>query len=85
MDISQLPHSGVAPVLHCGSVFRDEELFSNLVAMPVPYERHVGCMAEWPEKREVCRVVARKPLEGEDERLDWEDLKVSYEYLAGLC
>ena len=85
MDISQLPHSGVAPVLHFGSVFRDEELFSNLVAMPVPYGPHVGCMAKWPEKREVCRVVARKPWEGEDERLDWEDLKVSYEYLAGLC
>ena len=85
VDVSQLPHAGVAPVLHFGSVFRDEDLYRNMVAMPMPYGVHVGCFAEWLEKSEVCGAVARKPWKEDDQRLDWEDLKVSYEYLAGLC
>ena len=83
VDVSQLPHAGTAPVLHFSSVFRDEALYRNMVAMPMA-GMHSKCFAQWFEKGEVCKWIAGEPF-NLGQTLEWEDLKVSCEFLASLC
>lgn len=54
---SKLPHTtGVAPVLMFGSVFRDiNNVYPNMVAMPMPPQQHLGCFVEWVKSGRVCK------------------------------
>ena len=45
-------HSKCAPILQFGSVFRNDELYPNLVAMPMPAV-HLPCFAFWSDKGQV--------------------------------
>ena len=85
-----IPRHGVAPVLMFGSAFRDtinNNLYSNMVAMPMPAQHHLVCFKDWIEfDGRVCD--ALKPSRGDgnandaglvfgDASLEWGDLIVS--------
>jgi len=83
VSLSKMPHAGgVAPVLHFGSIFRDESLYPNLIAMPMP-GMHVKCFAQWADKGTVCgglRPMHGIPANGElafgeELGLEWDNLK----------
>ncbi|KAL7533651.1 hypothetical protein ACHAWF_004574 [Thalassiosira exigua] len=75
---STLPRGseGGAPVLMFGSAFRDPQVYPNLVAMPMPEARHLGCLVEWAEKGKVCGEWRAYAGDGGDERAgaEWDDL-----------
>lgn len=83
VHLSKIPHSGgVAPVLHFGSVFSDETLFPNLIAMPMP-GLHLDCFTEWVDFGRVCGNL-RDLAFGEELGLEWDNLKVM-NYLLSVC
>lgn len=85
VHLNKIPHAGgKAPVLHFGSIFRDETLYPNLVAMPMP-GLHIDCFTEWAHHKDVC--MALRPLTGapypdgelafgEELGLEWDGLEV---------
>lgn len=86
VKLSALPHSGLAPVLMFGSSFRDEGLYPNMVAMPMPDAYHLLCFQQWVSAGTVCRKFEPNKHEhgetvglefGEENGLEWDDLIVS--------
>jgi len=54
VKFSRLPHTdGVAPVLQFGSVFRDSNLYPNMIGMPM-FGEHLNCFALWSRTKRVC-------------------------------
>jgi len=54
VKLKNLPHAtGVAPVLMFGSVFREETVYPNMVAMPMP-GTHLQCFVVWSQFQRVC-------------------------------
>mmetsp|Transcript_5385 Transcript_5385/g.11744 ORF Transcript_5385/g.11744 Transcript_5385/m.11744 type:complete len:577 (+) Transcript_5385:304-2034(+) len=84
VHLNKIPHvGGKAPVLHFGSIFRDERLYPNMVAMPMP-GLHIDCFTEWAHHKYVC--MALRPLTGtpspdgelafgEELGLEWDNLE----------
>ncbi|KAL9178380.1 hypothetical protein ACHAXT_000027 [Thalassiosira profunda] len=54
---SMLPHAGTAPVLMFGSAFREQGMYSTMLAMPMPEPRHLNCFEEWAARGTVCDVL----------------------------
>ncbi|KAL7527423.1 hypothetical protein ACHAXR_001957 [Thalassiosira sp. AJA248-18] len=96
--LSKLPHVGdVTPVLHFGSVFRDTNLYLNMIAMPMP-GLYLGCFGMWAlsgsASGSVCRGL-RPPMFDDKEHqgeltfgdelgLEWDDL-TCYLFVTSLC
>jgi len=78
---SNLPHTnGVSPVLMFGSAFRDPQMYSNMIAMPMPENHHLDCFLEWVEHdySTVCDLLQSGALIfGEEEGLEYDSLIVS--------
>ncbi|KAL7540061.1 hypothetical protein ACHAXR_009832 [Thalassiosira sp. AJA248-18] len=75
-----IPHVGVAPVLQFGSVFRDVNLYPNMIAMPMP-GLYLKCFSEWSYKHSICtglRPLRKRPKGelafGEELGLEWDNL-----------
>jgi len=78
----KLPHTdGVAPVLQFGSVFRDINLYKNMIPMPIPEPHHLYCFSKWvaSSKKRVCNELRELEFSGE-----FDSLIVSI-YLCFLC
>ena len=44
----------LAPILHFGSVFRNKEIFPNMIGMPPPEIHHLPCFADWATEQDIC-------------------------------
>ena len=73
LDINKLPYAGVAPVLHFGSVLRDDTIYPNMIAMPTP-SMHLPCFSEWVDQKTVCDGISASFA---GQKLEWGNLKVS--------
>jgi len=84
---TKLPHTnGIAPVLMFGSAFRDPQMYSNMIAMPMPENHHLDCFLEWVEHdySTVCDLLQSGALVfGEEEGLEYDTLIVSHVFV--LC
>ena len=73
---NKLPHNikGIAPVLQFGSVFRDIDFYSNMIAMPMPEPHHLYCFSKWIASgmKRVCNELTELEFSGE-----WDGLIVS--------
>mmetsp|Transcript_26905 Transcript_26905/g.57690 ORF Transcript_26905/g.57690 Transcript_26905/m.57690 type:complete len:599 (-) Transcript_26905:75-1871(-) len=71
-----LPYTeGVAPVLMFGSAFRDPNMYSNMMAMPMPEDHHLNCFVQWAEHGHVCKALSASNLAfGEEYGLEWDGL-----------
>ena len=86
---SKLPRTdGVAPVLMCGSSFRDSAVYPNMIAMPMLAAQHLDCFEEWltSDNEQVCKELRAKTpgstcngklVFGEEYGLEWDNLIVS--------
>jgi len=43
-----------APVLNFGSVFNEESIMPNMIAMPMPEPHHLPCFRMWADKHQIC-------------------------------
>ena len=43
-----------APILHFGSVFRNQEMFPSMIGMPMPESHHLDCFEQWAKHGTVC-------------------------------
>lgn len=83
VKLSKLPRvGGAAPVFMFGSAFRDEGVYPNMVAMPMP-GGHLSCFEQWAVSGTVCtrwKAATKEHGEngglefGEENGLDWDDL-----------
>jgi len=68
----KLPHTeGIAPVLQFGSVFRDTNLYPNMIGMPMPEPHHLYCFSKWvaSSKKTVCNELRELEFSGEFDSL----------------
>ena len=60
-----------APILNFGSVFSEESIIPNMIAMPMPEPHHLPCFRMWADKHQICdelqpkQVVERRRNTGE--------------------
>ena len=78
-------------MLMFGSVFRDENIYPNMVAMPMP-GTHLGCFDQWSKFKRVCgefqsrhdKMPHGSLVFGDEFDLEWDDLVVSSHGFLGI-
>ena len=78
VDTSKLPHTnGASPLLMFGSVFRNAELYPNMIAMPMPDTSHLDCFETYYTfGKKVCNVYSQLVF-GNGLTYQWDHLIVS--------
>ncbi|KAL7534118.1 hypothetical protein ACHAXR_005643 [Thalassiosira sp. AJA248-18] len=84
IKLKKLPkHRGVAPVFEFGSGFLDtNEIFPNMITMPMPERHHLLCFEEWVKFGTVCTQLKAADEKGgngelvfgEEKGLEWDKL-----------
>ena len=74
-----LPREGKAPVLMFGSAFRDPNMYTTMIAMPMPQREHLYCFENWVEVggRYACKELRQDLPFGVEGSDGWDDLIVS--------
>jgi hypothetical protein len=74
--IPPLPREGKAPVLMFGSAFRDPNMYTTMIAMPMPQREHLYCFMNWVEVggRYACKELRQDLPFGVEGSDGWDDL-----------
>jgi len=63
LQITNTCTNSKAPILNFGSVFAEESIMPNMIAMPMPEPHHLPCFRMWADKRQICDELQPKHVE----------------------